>query len=82
MASRSTNGITDRCCPSHVRALPELTRRCVSALISFTGGLGEQSLLSSENATSADRSNNAVIKGNVVPHPDLWVSFIYFFIPL
>lgn len=33
--------------------------------------------MSNENATSTNHSDKAVIKGNVVPHPDLWVSFTF-----
>lgn len=51
----------------------------MSLLFFFAGGLGEQSVAPSKNATSTD-SKKTVKKGNVVPHPDLWVSFVYYFI--
>lgn len=62
----------------HQSSANQLTRD-ESTLFSFAGGLGEE--VSNENATSTNHSDKAVKKGNVVPHPDLWVSFIYFFIP-
>ena len=39
----------------------------MSVLFSFAGGLGEQPLVSSENATSTNRSNKAVKKGKWYP---------------
>ncbi|XP_064419152.1 tolloid-like protein 2 [Latimeria chalumnae] len=40
-----------------------------------TGDLGEQASASSQNSTSSNHNKKTVKKGNVVPRPDLWVSF-------
>lgn len=61
-------------------SVPRCLFRRGSLSSSFAGGLGEQTFVPSQNNTSTNRSSKTVKKGNVVPHPDLWVSFIYFFI--
>lgn len=81
MASKPPDGITNSCCPSHVRALLSNSPD-VFALFSFAGGLEEEFHVSSENSTSTDDSYKAVKKGNVVPHTDFWVSVIHFLFPV
>lgn len=47
-------------------------------LFFYIDDLNENFTISSLNTTAPNLTTPQVIKGNVVPHPDLWVSLTYF----